>query len=244
MIRNRFPAAIALVVLVLLSGCMGAFAADDAASSASTSNRTVNVAATGQVSAEANQAVVRAAVVAHGDDAETARKRLAENASRLREGLADAGVDSSQITTSGYDIRQEYRDRREKTNQEPSYVARQSFAITLNDTSRAGEIIDVAVQNGATRIDGVRFTLSTQRRDELKQAALEDAMDRARTKAETLAAQSDMTIVEATTVTSTEYNHGPVYAEATAVADSGGSTNIDGGPVTVTATVNVVYEAE
>ena len=242
--RTRFLAALVVAALVLLSGCTGAFAADGSATSTASTNRTVDVSATGQVSAEANQAVIRVAVVARGDDAETARERLATNVSNLRAGLADAGVAGDQLTTSGYDIRQDYRDRREKENADPSYVARQSFEITLNDTDRAGTVIDAAVGSGATRVDGVRFTLSTERRDELKQEALEDAMDRASTKARTLAAQSNMTIVEARTVTSTDYDHGPVYAEATAVADSGGSTNIDSGPVTVTATVHVVYEAE
>ena len=241
--RKQVVAAFALAALVLASGCMGALGANDRVSNAASSNRTVDVAATGQVSAEANQAVVRVAVVANGDDAETARQRLAENVSRLRQGLSNADVGSDQIATSGYDIRQEYRSRTEKENRDPRYVARQSFEITLNDTDRAGEIIDVAVRNGATRVDGVRFTLSTERRDELKKEALKDAMDRARVKAETLAAQSDMTIVEATTVTSAEYDHGPVYAQATAVADSSGGTTIDGGPVTVTANVHVVYAA-
>lgn len=240
---NRLPAALVLAALVLVSGCTGAFAADSQPAIESPTNRTIDVSAAGQVSAEADQAVVRVAVVANGDDAETARERLAENVSSLREGLSAAGVDTDQITTSGYDIREDHRDRRKGDDQDPGYVARQSFEITLNDTGRAGEIIDVAVQNGATRVDGVRFTLSTDRRDELKQEALEDAMDRARTRAETLADQSDMTIVEATKVTSAEYNRRPVYAEATAVADSGGSTTIDSGPVTVTAEVHVVYDA-
>lgn len=244
MSRRTLTAALALTALVLTSGCMGAFAATDGSSNAAATNRTIDVSATGQVSAKADQAVVRVAVEARGDDAETARQRLAENVSRLRDGLADVGVNGSRLTTSGYDIREEYRRPDAKANDDPQYVARQSFEITLHDTDRAGEVIDAAVQNGATSVDGVRFTLSTERRDELKQEALEDAMDRARTKAETLAAQSDMTIVEATTVQSTEYGHQPTYAQATAVADSGASTNIDSGPVTVTATVHVVYAGE
>ena len=241
--RTRFLAAVAVASLVLLSGCAGAIGQTDQTSSASSANRTVDVTASGQVSAEANQAVVSVAVEARGADAETARERLAENVSSLRDGLADAGVESGQITTSGYDIRQDYRDSR-KGDAKPRYVARQSFQITVNDTDRAGAVIDAAVGSGATRVDGVRFTLSTERRDELKQAALEDAMNRADTKAETLATQSDMTLVRVQTVTSTDVSRGPIYAEATAVADSGGSTSIDSGPVTVTANVHVVYAAE
>lgn len=241
--RTRYFAAVAVATLVLLSGCTGAFAADDRAAP-STDNRTVDVSATGQVSAEANQAVVRVAVEARGDDAETARDRLAENVSSLRTGLADADVAEDQISTSGYDIREEYQTQQDRENRDASYVARQSFEVTLDDTDRAGTVIDAAVGSGATRVDGVRFTLSTDRRDELEQDALEDAMDRADTKAETLAAQSDMSIVQVRTVTSTDYSHGPVYTEMATAADSGGSTSIDSGPVTVTAEVHVVYDAE
>lgn len=241
--RTRLLAALAVASLVLLSGCTGAFAANDRPSDASATNRTVDVSATGQVSAEADQAVIQVAVEARADDAETARERLAENVSSLRDGLADADVASEQITTSGYDIREDYRDRPEGTEQRPGYVARQSFEITLDDTDRAGTVIDAAVGSGATRVDGVRFTLSTDRRDELKRDALEDAMDRADGKAETLATQSDMSIVQVRTVSAADYDYGPVSVEA-AAADSGGSTTIDSGPVTVTAEVHVVYDAE
>jgi uncharacterized protein YggE len=226
----------ALTLLVLTSGCVGALGSD----AASTSNRSIDVSASGQAAAQADQAVVRVGVVAKGDDAETARERLATNVSTLRQGLTEAGVDAGQITTSGYDIGQEYRPPQER-DQPRRYAASQSFAITLNDTDRAGTVIDAAVRNGATDINSVEFTLSTERRDELKQDALEDATSRARSKAATLAAASNMTVVEATTVEETDFGHGPVYERATEAASTGSDTTIDSGPVTVTATVHVEY---
>lgn len=240
---KAIAAPVAVIALLLVSGCLGAVAGDDTGAAAQSDNRTVTVSATGEVTAEADQAVVSLAVVARGDDAETARERLARNVSQLREGLAAAGVDDDQVTTSGYDLGREHRPEREG-GEEPAYVARQSFQVTLNDTDRAGEVVDAAVGNGATDVDGVRFGLSAQRHDELEEQALEAAVDRARAKAGTLASRSNMTIVEARTVTAENGGHGPVFAQRTAVADAGGSTTIDSGPVTVTASVRVTYHAE
>ena len=234
-----------LATLVLLSGCTGALGANDAASTAvePTENRSVDVSASGAVSAQPDQAVVRVGVETRAGDAATARQQLADNVSQLRDALAD--VDGAQVTTSGYDIGQDYRrPPAEGEERDPQYVARQSFEITVNDTDQAGTVIDTAVANGANNVDNVQFTLSADRRADLEEQALEGAMDRARTKATTVAERANLTIEGVTTVTTTERGYRPYAAEAmaTAAAD-GGSTDIDSGPVTVTAQVQVTYEA-
>lgn len=241
--RRHVASIVAVVTLALTAGCVGALGQADGP--AVDANKTVAVSATGEVTAEADQAVVRVSVVATGDDAETARQRLGENVSSLRSGLAEAGIGDDQITTSGYDIGQDRRpsERPGEGEGESQYVARQSFEITLADTDGAGSVIDVAVGSGATNVDGVQFTLSETARDEVKQEALQDAMATARQNAETLAATEDLSVGEALRITHSQTRPVPYAAEASLEADSSGGTTIDGGPVTVTASVEVIYEA-
>jgi len=248
--RRSLPAIAVLATLVLLSGCTGALGSGDTGSAAQAqlpaeqTNRTVDVSASGSISAQPNQAVVRVGVEARADDAATARQRLAANVTELRSALQE--IEGARVTTSGYDIGQDYRRPGPEGEQpEPEYVARQRFQITINDTEQAGTIIDTAVANGATSVDDVRFTLSADRRDELEEQALEAAMDRARVKAETLAGSADLTIDSARKITTVERGYNPYELQATATASADGAeTTIDTGAVTVAAQVHVTYDAQ
>ena len=242
--RRTVASIAALLVLTLTAGCVGALGQPDDATAAD-ANRTITVTASGDVTAEADQAVVRVSVVARGDTAETARQRLAENASSLREGLAAANLSEDQIRTVGFGISEERRDRPTGPNvsDDPTYLARQSFELTLSDTDRAGEIVDVAVGSGAKNVDGVQFTLSESAQESLQQDALREAMDAARRNAETLAATENLSVDGALHIRTTDLRPIPYAAELAVAEDSGGRTVIDGGPVTVTATVQVVYAA-
>lgn len=242
--RRSLPVVAVLATLVLLSGCTGALGASDSGTQApaETTNRTVDVSASGTITAQPDQAVVRVGVEARGDDAATARQRLAENVTELRSALSE--IEGAQVTTSGYDIGENHRRSREDPDADPQYIARQSFEVTIDDTDDAGTVIDTAVANGATSVDGVQFTLSADRREELETQALQAAMDRSRSKADTLAERANLTIDGVRTVTTVERGYRPHRMEATAAAGDGASTDIDSGPVTVTAQVQVTYEAQ
>jgi uncharacterized protein YggE len=243
--RRSLPVIAVIATLVLLSGCTGAFGASDSGSTAqptTSTNQTVHVAGSGSIGAQPNQAVIRVGVETRGPDAATVRQRLAENVTQLRDALSD--IEGAQVTTSGYDIGEDHRRSREKEDVDPTYIARQTFEITINDTDKAGTVIDTAVENGANNVDDVRFTLSADRRDELEEEALQNAVDRAHTKADTIADRANLSITGVETITTVERGYRPYEAQATAAAGDSGSTTIDSGPVTVTAQVEVTYEAE
>jgi len=205
---------------------------------------TITVGASGQVQAQADRAVVRVGVVTSGDDIETVRQRLSSNTSQMRDALAEMGIDDSQIRTGYYDISTNRRYG-PRDSEEPQYRAVHSFSITVEDTDSVGEVIDTAVTNGANEVDGVRFTLSPDRREELRQEALTEAMDSARGEASTIAAAEDLTVSGVDRVSTTEYNTRPHrYDEVALAADGGGGTSINSGPVTVSASVTVVYETD
>ncbi|MFC7140201.1 SIMPL domain-containing protein [Halosimplex aquaticum] len=204
---------------------------------------TITVGASGQVQAEADRAVVRVGVVATGDNIQTVRKQLSNNASQMRSALNKMGIDSSQIRTGYYDISTNRRYGGGGQTDQPEYRAVHSFSITVDDPDSVGQVVDTAVTNGANEVDGIQFTLSEDKRESLRQKALSEAMDSARGEASTIASAEDLSVTGVDRVSTTQYNSHTYSVETAALAaDGGASTSINSGPVTVSASVTVVYE--
>ncbi|WP_049971795.1 SIMPL domain-containing protein [Haladaptatus cibarius] len=228
----------ALVVL-LFFGSIGAGASGAAQSESSESNTTIRVSAVGEAESEPNQAVVLLSVVQSASDAETVRERLAQNSSRMQSALRETNIGDEQIRTVSFDISEDQSG----DESQPEFRGIHIFEITVNDTSRVGEIIDTAVQNGASEVSGVEFTLSDNRTRELRATALETAMQSARTDAETIAGAENLSVVGVRNVSTVEPSFVPVEARTTTAANAGGETNVEPGPVTVSVQVVVTYEA-
>lgn len=252
---RRILPALVTALLVVTAGCSGlaglsATGTDGTTDARSQSDavrgdRTVKVAATGQVDAEPNRAVIRVAATARGDDASAVRDRLSQNASAVRQALLDAGLSEGQITTTRFNIRRNHRAREERS--EPEYEAFHEFTVTLNETDRAGEIVVLAVENGATQVRDVRFTLTREKRQQLRQDALSKAMDNARTEAETTAGSAGLEVTGVDSIVTASTNTRPYEAQHdvafAANAGGGGAPAIESGPVTVSASVQVTYNA-
>lgn len=247
--RRRTLIAVCLAALLLVAGCSGGTPSASNAETPSPSDSTIRVAGSGSAEAEPNRAVVRVAVVAVADDAATARQRLAANASRMRDALNEIGVDEEQITTTRYDIYQDLRRPREQ-GEEPrvQYRAMHAFEITVSETDEVGPVIDTAVQNGATEINDIEFTLTAERRRELEQNARRAAMADAREKARSLAGEANLTITGVKVIRTSssgaprQYETGATET-ATPAPTAAPDTDLESGPVTVVTSVEVVYEA-
>lgn len=236
---KRLTVAVALVVL--LSGCTGALqtgatGADETAAS------TTGVSATGMATADPDLAVVHLGIEATADDAATARDRVATDVSAVRSTLADAGVEGAAVTTTSFGIVPVYEagDGDGEDRSIAGYRASHSLAVEAAP-DEAGGVVDVAVGAGATRVDGVRFTLSDDRRAELRATALDRALSAARTDADGIAAGTDLSVTGVRHV-STGTSFDP-YGGARFESDAGGGTVVGPTPVTVTASVDVTYTA-
>lgn len=237
----------ALLVVATLAGGVVMGDAGNSAEQKNATDRTITVSATGTAETNPDKAVVRVAVEHTADNASEAREAVAENVSEVRSALADIGIGEDQVRTDDYDI---YRhERRQPTRggegeAEVVYRASHSLSIELSEVDRSGEVIDVAVANGATSVRNVQFTLSDETREELKQQALENAMDGADAKAQTIASSAELTLGQVRTVDAQD-RHRPVRAVETAAGYSAGAdTDISAGPVTVSTSVTVTYDAE
>jgi len=198
---------------------------------------TITVAATGQVQADPDSVVVQVSSVAVAADPANATSQLAANVSKLRGALLAANVSRDGIQTTGFTVFQ----RQPRPNASVEYVAQQSLSITLNDTSRAGEIVDVAISNGATTVDGVSFTLSPDAQRALRQQALRQAVSHARQDADTVAEAAGLSISGVRAVSVGNGGVSPFERQVAAAAPPG--TEIEPAPITVTASVTVTYNA-
>lgn len=245
--RNTVLTAVLAASLLVAAGVAGAIALGSspaAAGGPSDTGKSITVSASGQIEATPDQAVVRVAITATGDNSTAVREELAADTETLRSALTDYGIPSEHIRTAHYDIRQE-RERTRDGVERGQYRGVHAFEITLEDTEAAGEVIDLAVDNGADTIHGVSFTLSDEKREQLHNDALEKAMANAETRADTLASAGELSVTGVHTIVSADTNYHAYRTETAYVAadSAGASTSVESGPVTVTADVRVTYNA-
>ncbi|MDQ2073577.1 SIMPL domain-containing protein [Haloarcula sp. NS06] len=233
------PLAIAGVLTLLVAGGVG-FALADTGTVAPSTNSTVSVNADATVERAPDRATVTVAAVGRGETAEAARNNLSGDADAITSALEAEGAD---VTSSRFQIRPEYEESREGREQ-VGYVAIHTVEAETSNVSTAGTLIDAAVDAGADRVEGVRYSLSEETRQDAREEALTTAMDNARTDAEVVAAAEDRSVGDAVTVQTSDHGRPVVYAEAMAASDAGGRTNIQPGDVTVDASVSVTYELE
>lgn len=210
-------------------------------------NGTITVSAAGSESTSPDKAVLHLAIQKSDQDPNTARTAVADNVSSVVSALTEMGIAEEDIRTTDYRIYQRHAEPVPTSDEKPEgpvYYAQQSLEIHLTDTENVGQVIDAAVEAGATDVRNVRFTLTEETRNELRNDALESAMDQARDEAETLASAADLTIDKPRDIT-TETSRSPVVHYQTETAAAGGAvaTDINAGPVSVQTHVTVTYEA-
>lgn len=232
----------ALLVTAGIAGALTLGSSPAAADQPGPSDKSVSVSATGEIEAQPDQAIVSVAVTATGNDSTAVREELASQTESLRSALLEYGLSQDAIRTAQYDIRQDPRERRQQGDSAP-YRGYHVFELTVEDTDAAGEVVDTSVSNGADRVDGVSFTLSDDKREDLHNEALTKAMENARNRADTLADAGDITVTGVHTIATSETRHYDYRVQTAEASAAGASTSIESGPVTVTANVRVTYNA-
>lgn len=236
--------AVAALTGLLIAGLVGAAATTPVGGQTTTTavdertdgragTATVSVSGTGEAAAEPDRALVSVSVTATASSSDVAAERLTENASQVRTALAESNRTDGVRTT-------DYRIFTRQENGTQTYVASQSFEVEVPDIGAVGEVIDAAVAAGATEVNGVTFTLSEERRRELRATAIDRAVGDARNRAEAVAASTGLTLGD---VRSVSTDDGGFVSVREATAAAGGGTEIDPGPVTVSSTVRITYNA-
>jgi hypothetical protein len=231
---------ITLGLLVLLAGCVGPLQTATATTD-TTDGTTISTTGTGAVDTDADLAVVSVAVVATAGTADAARGQVAADVERMRAALRDAGVPDDAVSTTSFAVFPEY-DYRDGERTERGFRAAHSFRIET-DPARAGEIVDLAVGNGATEVRHVSFTLTDETRAALRAQAIDRAVTAARADADAMAGAAGLSITSVETM-STAGGFSPIERfDVAESAAAGARTTFEPGPVSVSVTVDVTYRA-
>jgi uncharacterized protein YggE len=210
-------------------------------------DKLIHVSGTGKVTTTPDEAVVVFAVETENADVKTAQQQNAERMDAVVNALKKAGIPEKDIRTAGYNIIPvtETDSRGLTTSKVKYYRVVNSLEVTMNDVNRAGEIVDLAVENGANKVNRFAFTLSDAKQQEFRSQALTAAVAQARGDADAVAAAIGKTIVDVK-----EVNIGGSYVPLVydsrynmmeKAAGSAVATPLEVGDIDVTATVSISY---
>jgi uncharacterized protein YggE len=232
--RTGFGAAALAVALVLT----GQAAADERPAP-----RTISVTGSGEVQVAPDRAIVSFAVETTADKASAAAEANARTSKAVAAALRARLGEQDEVSTTHYSLDPFYEPRERAAAEPPrisGYVARNQVRVETLRIDTVGALIDTAIHAGANRVDGLQFDL--QDRSAAERDALRRAGAQARLQAESVAEALGVRlkrVIGATTGSPSIFQ--PRYAMA---AEMRASTPIEAGNVTVSATLQVVYEIE
>lgn len=241
MIRiDRRAIAVSAVLAALLAGPMEADAQDIRQPG------TIRVSATGEARTPPDRAWADFGVETEAATAGQAAEQNARKMEAVIAALVRAGVPRENVRTSDFNVFPVHENLRDGSTGEPrirGYRAANLVTAQTDDVRRVGPLVDAALAAGANRIQGVRFGMRDP--DRARDAALRDALRRARAEAAVLAEGMGVQlgrVLDVSTAATPPMPYPVAYRMAAQMADAGAATPIEPGQQTVNATVTVVFE--
>src|SRR3989338_1595971 len=163
---------------------------------------TITISAEGKVDAVPDVARVDFSVIAQGKTPKEVQRQVSEKMNKIVDFIKEQGVDAKDIKTLNISVNPRYyysydypripcplMDEVYPSSSSPiscppkspviiGYEASQTLDVKIRELDNAGDIIDGAVENGATQVGGINFSIDDP--DELKAQAREQAFRKAR----------------------------------------------------------------
>lgn len=223
----------AVVCAALLLGVAVAWP-DSAVSGADQAEDGITVTAVGSVKAVPDRAELVFGVTTQGASADEATSANAARMRKVIDALKEAGVRAEDIRTQSVSVSPRYSPEGKQLS---GFTAENSVSVKVA-SARAGAIVDLAVENGATNTSGPSFDVSD--RDALYRNALADAVKEARKKAEAIGSAGGVSVGDVTRVVEGGEAGPPVFLEA-ATRDRAATTPVEPGQDEVQATLTVTF---
>lgn len=228
-----------LVSAVALAGC--SIGGGDTYQGVEAPNRGVTVQATGTAKVVPDGVIFQFAVTNLGESAESVTNVVADLADKAREVLDNADIDDKDIASQSISVNEEIQYNPDGSQNSLGYRAVQSFVVIIREEDEAGTIVQdvIAAVGDGIRVDGVTPTV-LDNEDALNDAR-EDAVDKAKAKAEDYA---DLLGIDLGEVQSVSEVSSPVLMGRIATAESGMDSaakdiQVDLGEQDVTVTIEV-----
>ena len=201
----------------------------------------ISVTGLGTTSMQADEATVTLGVQTENESASEAVRLNAQLMTDVIEALKTLGIAEEDMQTVSYSVYPVYS--REDRDKVIGYRVVNMIEVTIAKLELVGEAIDAAANNGANKIQGVSFGLSSVNREELRTKAYLAALTDAEEKAELIAERLGITITGVVRVSETVYRPYEPYRDYTFALEGevGASTPILEGKLSVSVTVHVIY---
>ncbi len=218
--------------LLVVAALLAAVSVPGSASSAAAETGGLTVQGTASVAAVPDRAELSFGVESQG---QTAKAALAANAAEMRRVIAAVkAAGGTDVKTQSVSLSPRYNER----NEVQAFVATNTVSAAVKEISRAGALIDAAVNAGANQVYGPSLSRSDQ--GELYRNALKAAVADARASAQALASASNLSLGRITAIVEGGGSAPQPYAVADKAME-GGSTPIEPGTQQVAAVVSVTF---
>ncbi|SDI21453.1 hypothetical protein SAMN05192534_12533 [Alteribacillus persepolensis] len=213
------------------------------ASEESQTDGTLVVRGEGSVHVAPDVAYIRLGAEAADQSAENAQKTVNEQINQVKSQLQDAGVKEENIETAHVGVHP--YGNTGQSEEEEAFRAQHLLEIEYDDVHSVGEVLDIAVDAGANRIEHTRFALQDQ--SQAEQEALQKAIENTAVKAQSMAESAGKASGDVIQIAEGDAQiQLPVteYAEEKAARNdaSQANTSVEAGEVEVVQHVDVVYE--
>lgn len=197
--------------------------------------RTITVDATSRRDASPSLATVELTAIGEGESASNARERAHDRAATIGDSLTTASAE--QIRT--VDVRVEDSAELFEPETDAAYRATRRLHVECTPETAANVVAEATDAGGTVR--GVEFHVHEDVRRELQDDALAAAMERARRKAERMAAVEGLRVAGVREVSTKHVDEGMESIVDDALA-AGSDLDLQPTPITVAERVEVVYE--
>lgn len=214
------------------------------------SRDTITVSDKGEVYAKPDLALVNFSVIT---EAKTVNEAMTDNTEKMNAVIAfvkGRGVEDKDLKTTSFNIYPRYEWQKAGTCVPPcpsgrrvliGYEIRQSLQVKIRDMGEIGEIIEGATTAGANEVGNLQFTIDNQ--DELKKQARDEAIGKAKAKAEELALSLGVNLVRITNFSESGVVPRFYAFEESMVGIGGGEApQIETGENKIEVTVTITYE--
>ena len=191
----KTPTFLSVTSICLLMTAFGEGAFAQSTNSVVPSTPFITVTGNATIEATPDQAIVRLGISQPG----TTAKEAQENANRIGQAILKAigalNVPAARIQTSRLTISPQYSQQRPGGNEAPritGYTANNSIAVTLDNLTLIGPVVDAGLASGANQLNGVQFQLKDDAT--AREQALKAAVSEARGKATAIAQALSVTL--------------------------------------------------
>ena len=172
----------------------------------------------------------------------------AVQANQVINALENAGIATGDIETSSYNVREEFEwTEYPRKSVSVGYKTTNTIRVKVRNLGQVGNVIDTVVNAGANNISNVSFGLTNETEAALRTAALKDASENARIKAQSIASGLGIGVGQVYSASESSNYSAPSYARNYAMAEDSGAaapTPITPGDIEFSATVSVQFEIQ